>query len=275
MSPCRGRSGRRWEIHRRGVERAAQVGALVDGAVWCQGFIDLHCPQAQRILDFGHAGGRFGEVAKVLFGEGTPQGQNWVRERLHTLKEEGPGQLLGELRQRCALLTGLVGPQEAASLREHLAYLEKRAKQMQYPLYRQQGWPIGSGIVESANRLVVEVRLKGAGMQWARSNVNSMLGLRNLVCSDRWAQAWPTIEGRLREESAEERRAARLRRRCQEEVQATTPSAPAPPSDRGRKEKPLPAEPAVAPVRRPSRPHPWRRFNPNWMTPRPAQYANL
>jgi len=43
------------EIHRRGVETAGRVGAVVDGAEWCQTFIDLHAPQAVRILDFPHA----------------------------------------------------------------------------------------------------------------------------------------------------------------------------------------------------------------------------
>jgi hypothetical protein len=43
---------------------------------------------------------------------------------------------------------------------EHeLAYLEKREAHMQYPTYQETGWPIGSGMVESANKLVVEARL--------------------------------------------------------------------------------------------------------------------
>lgn len=43
------------EIHERGVERAAemgQVGAVMDGAEWQQGFVDYHCPGAVRVLDF-------------------------------------------------------------------------------------------------------------------------------------------------------------------------------------------------------------------------------
>jgi hypothetical protein len=36
---------------------------------------------------------------------------------------------------------------------------------MQYPTYQEAGWPIGSGSVESANKLVVEARLKGVGMR--------------------------------------------------------------------------------------------------------------
>src|SRR5690348_15242401 len=50
-------------------------------------------------------------------------------------------------------------------MQEQLSYLQKREAQMQYPTYQEAGWPIGSGSVESANKLVVEARLKGAGMR--------------------------------------------------------------------------------------------------------------
>src|SRR6185436_6220217 len=33
------------EIQRHGVETAEQVGAVVDGAEWCQTFLDLHAPR--------------------------------------------------------------------------------------------------------------------------------------------------------------------------------------------------------------------------------------
>ena len=66
-------------------------------------------------------------------------------------------------------------------LREKLTYLQKREAHMQYPTYQAAGWPIGSGSVESANKLVVEARLKGAGMRWRRQNVNPMLVLCTVV----------------------------------------------------------------------------------------------
>jgi len=61
---------------------------------------------------------------------------------------------------------------------------------MQYPQFRRDGWPIGSGMVESANKNVVEARLKGAGMHWERNNVNPILALRNAICNDRWREMW-------------------------------------------------------------------------------------
>ncbi len=103
---------------------------------------------------------------------------------LHVLKHRGPRPLL---RMADRLGSDLVQQQ---GVQEHLDYLRKREALMQYPVVRQQGWPIGSGMVESANKNVVEARLKGPGMHWERGNVNPMLALRNAVCNDRWREMW-------------------------------------------------------------------------------------
>jgi hypothetical protein len=76
---------------------------------------------------------------------------------------------------------------------------------MQYPKYRHDGWPIGSGMVESANKNVVEARLKGTGMHWERKNVNPMLALRNAVCNDRWKEMWQKAVVEQRKQQAQER----------------------------------------------------------------------
>src|SRR5438874_10396589 len=83
-------------------------------------------------------------------------------------------------------------------MQEKLTYLQKREAHMQYPSYQEAGWPIGSGSVESANKLVVEARLKGAGMRWERQNVNPMLVLRNAVCNRRWNETWTTAGAQRR-----------------------------------------------------------------------------
>jgi hypothetical protein len=77
-------------------------------------------------------------------------------------------------------------------------YLEKRADLIDYPRYLAAGLPIGSGIVESANKLVVEARLKGAGMHWARPHANELLALRSVICSARWEGHWPEMSRGLR-----------------------------------------------------------------------------
>ena len=183
------------EIQRRGIENAGQTAAVMDGAEWEQGFIEHHCPKAVRILDFPHGAEHIAAIGAYLYGENTPETHAWLQERLHKLKHCGPEDLLAEFQE---LKSQNADAQEIAS---NLAYLEKRKQQMQYPSFQAQGWPIGSGMVESGNKLVVEARLKGAGMHWAENNVNPMLAIRNILCSDRWKEDWPKIEKRLRQQN--------------------------------------------------------------------------
>ena len=187
------------EMHRRGVENAKEVAAIMDGADWEQGFIDYHCPHATRILDFPHAAEHVNGIGEFIHGEHTPENQAWLKECLHRLKHEGPENLLLEIQSLQQQYPG------SQAISGNLAYLKKRKQQMQYPLFQAQGWPIGSGIVESGNKLVVEARLKGSGMHWAEEHVNPMLALRNIICSDRWKEEWPKIETRLRQQTRQRR----------------------------------------------------------------------
>ncbi len=180
------------ETHRRGIANVKKVAAIMDGAEWLQGFTDYHCPQATRILDFPHAAEHVGAIGEALHGEHTAESRSWKETRLHQLKHDGPDSLLDELAQ------AQEDHPDCAVISSNLAYLQKRREQIQYPHFLAQGWPIGSGIVESGNKLVVEARLKGSGMHWHETNVNPMLALRNIICSDRWQEAWPQIETRLR-----------------------------------------------------------------------------
>jgi hypothetical protein len=200
------------ETHRRGVETAGAVGAVTDGSEWCQTFVDFHRRDALRILDFPHAGEYVSQIGQAVFGEGTPATQTWLTDQLHHLKHDGPTSVLAEAHQLS------VAHPDLSELPKHLAYLEKREAQMQYPAFQAAGWPIGDGAVESGNKLVVEARLKGSGMHWAPPHVNPMLALRNIACNDRWEEAWPQITGELRRQAAQHRTELRQKRKthCEE-----------------------------------------------------------
>ena len=83
------------------------------------------------------------------------------------------------------------------------------------PTFQAAGWPIGSGSVESANKVVVEARLKGAGMHWERDNVNPMLVLRNAVCNGRWDETWKATT-RQRQHSRQQLQDERTHARCEQ-----------------------------------------------------------
>jgi hypothetical protein len=104
-----------------------------------------------------------------------------------------------------------------------LGYLEKRCTQMRYVAFRAQGYPVGSGIVESAHQTAVHARRRSAGLLRARAHV--LLSVWGLEGTDRWADVWPVLTTRLRA-----RQVARARRRRLAPLSGLPPlPVPAPP----------------------------------------------
>ena len=172
------------EIRRRKLREANEACAVMDGADWCQTFTDRHRLDAMRILDFPHAAEHLTKLLEALEHAGLHFPPSMLDRCLHVLKHRGPRPLLRMADRLESDLAQLKGVQE------HLDYLRKREALMQYPQFRHDNWPIGSGMVESANKNVVEARLKGTGMHWERTHVNPMLALRTAVCNDRWREMW-------------------------------------------------------------------------------------
>jgi hypothetical protein len=246
------------ETHRRGVGTAGVVVAVQDGADWLQGFIDFHRHDAVRVLDFPHAVEYLTRAGHEALGVGmaaTPASKAWLAEQAHALKHDGPAAVLAALR---ALPPG-------AHRNAALAYLEPRLAQLQYPTFRAAGYPIGSGLVEGANKVVVQDRLKGSGMHWAPASVDPMLALRTIVCADRWDEAWPRIAARLRADARArsrslqaDHRAARAAALAASQTPASPPRHDTPPA--------TPTSPAPKTIidGRPTKAHPWnRRFLPH------------
>jgi hypothetical protein len=240
------------ETHRRGTETAGMVVGITDGALWCQEFLDYHRPDAVRILDFAHASGYLQATATAVFGEGSAAAETWLAAQTHELKHGAAAPVLAAL---AALPTTTAADPVAARAAQARAvgYLEPRQEQTRYAAFLAAGYPIGSGAVESANKLVTEARLKGAGMHWAPASVDPMVALRTMECADRWGEVWPRLGPALRARP----RATRLASDPAPAVPAALPgnvSPPAPPA----------AAPAAAPkaiiAGRPTAAHPWKRY---------------
>jgi hypothetical protein len=256
------------ETYRRGVGTAQVVVAVMDGADWLQRFIDFHRPDAIRILDFPHAVEYLTRASHEAHGVGTAAAGAWSATQAHALKHDGPAPVLAALR---ALPTG--EQRDTA-----LGYLEPRRAQLQYPTFRAAGYPIGSGIVESANKVVVQDRLKGSGMHWAPASVDPMLALRTVVCADRWDEAWPQMSSRLRADARDRGRRLRAERRAARQAAQAPSQSPAVASPATVASSPAvtsptsPTPPAALTIidGRPTKAHPWnRRFLPH----RPAAPA--
>ncbi len=237
------------EAHRRGLERAEVVAAVSDGVVWCQQVIDDHAPHAIRVLDFPHAMEHLNAAATAVFGPATKQAQAWLERQVAELRDGSPDAVLAAV---AALpVAEAPDPVVAATTRDRVAaYLGHRRRQIAYADFRARQLPIGSGAVESGNKLVVEARLKGAGMHWAPVNLAAMLALRCGYCSQRWEESWTTLRAHRRQTRPWATR-------------APAPSAPVavspPPVAPAVSLVPAPARPKTIVNGRPTADHPWKR----------------
>lgn len=227
------------EVHRRGVDRAATVVAVSDGAPWIQGFLDLHAPGAVRVLDFAHAAGYLAQAAQAAFGCGTAATGEWFAGQRHELRHGDPERVL-------AALAALPASEERDGA---LRYLGERRAMIAYRTLSAAGWPIGSGCVESAHKTVLQARLKRGGARWRLPTAEAMVALRVAIANGRWDELWPRLGPRQRRDR-QDRRAARRRAR---------PSVPPRPS--AAPLTPAAATPRPPLVRQgtPTPNHPWRR----------------
>lgn len=128
---------------------------LADGARWIWNLVDQLIPHALQILDFSHAKHSLWEAGKIIYGEGSAFVAPWVKER-ETLLLEDKGE------------QGIAHLQHFVDLRPALApilhYFQHNAARMRYGTYRQRGYFIVSGAIESAGKQITAARIKGPGM---------------------------------------------------------------------------------------------------------------
>jgi hypothetical protein len=221
--------------------------------------LDVHRPDAVRILDFPHAVEYLTKAAQTTWCVDAAKADAWVEQQAHILKhdEHGAATVLKALAH--LPVDQATDRRTAYQARDTaLNYLTKRLNQIQYAAFQAQGFPIGSGSVESANKLVVEARLKGSGMHWARAHVNSLVALRTIACADRWAEAWPHIERHLRDHARQVR--ARRQRQRRAPQPATCPTTVSAPGKASRAPRIVPPDRSPRMMNgRPTAHHPWKK----------------
>lgn len=181
------------EVQRRGLRQAQAVAAVSDGADWIQPVTTACRSDAVRILDFYHAAEHVAEAGRACLGEDTPAFKAWFGAARHELRHADPDQLLTRLAELAEQHPGQV-----ELINAQQAYFTKRLNQIRYADFAAEHWPLGSGPVETAHKLILDPRLKGAGMRWHPDNLNPLLALRNLHVNERWASDWPLALAHLR-----------------------------------------------------------------------------
>ena len=176
-------------VNEMGYTRIQRVQFISDGAAWLeklakQVFAD---GKVLRVIDFYHACEYLGLVVRELSGDAA-----WKAD-FATLKAAGAVCLTDDgltwsepvnlgARAAIAEIERMFGAPSVADLdgdaAKALAYLRSRLQYMEYGTYREDGYYIGSGTVESACKSVVAARCKLAGMHWRLATVDAITILR-------------------------------------------------------------------------------------------------
>jgi hypothetical protein len=159
------------------VDTYDEVVFVSDGAVWIWRLVDKYFPQATQIVDWYHASQYLTPIAEAAFGADTQQAQHWLTQTRTDLWEGR----IQEVIQACR--TFLHHPPSRSFAEKAITYYTHNEKRMDYARFRQQGYLIGSGTIESACKQIAAARLKCAGARWT---------LTGLIATAKARAAWLT-----------------------------------------------------------------------------------
>jgi hypothetical protein len=173
------------EAKRRGIDRAAEVCVLGDGAPWIWNIADEHFPGAQQIVDMYHAREHYWNAVKACSGLKKEKVLQWTEDRRLELDAGRPEDVIKAIKR----LSSLSGYDKVTCERE-IAYFDKNKERMRYANFRRRGFFVGSGVLEAGCKTVVGQRLKQSGMHWTVTGANSIIALRCSLLSNRWEDYW-------------------------------------------------------------------------------------
>jgi hypothetical protein len=165
------------EALRQGLRHAPQVVWLSDGGrgLW-RLFEERFARHATGVLDFYHAAQNLWKAAAAWLDGRTTQARRWFTWARHRLRHGMPDGVLADLADALAV-EGLPGTARDTLMTVY-AYLERHREHINYEAYKALGLPLGSGMVESACKWLIQQRFKGVGMRWSEDGFNHLLHLR-------------------------------------------------------------------------------------------------
>lgn len=175
------------EARRRHFMQAPDRVALGDGAAWVWNLVEEHFFSSRQVVDWYHAKLHLSQAAHSLHGQDTAAAQRWLHQHELTLLQGHADRIAAQLHQLAA-----AHPDCAETLTREAAYFQEHHARMLYLELREDGFPIGSGMVESACKQF-RARLAGPGMRWSRIGLERMLPVRAAIMAHRFDDFWNAV----------------------------------------------------------------------------------
>jgi hypothetical protein len=168
------------EARQRNWMQATDSLAIGDGALWIWNLVSEHFYASHQLFDWFHATEHLAAAAHLLYHENSPKHRTWYRRWSNQLYLSHGRKLVTALKSQATRQ-----PDKAELLRQQAKYFQNNLKRMNYLEMRMEGYPIGSGMVESAAK-----QYKGRGMRWSRTGAERLLPVRTAILSKRFDKTW-------------------------------------------------------------------------------------
>ena len=180
--------------HERGYAQALQKVCVADGAGAIASVRQRCFPDAAFVLDWSHAVEHLHQAGQAAFGAGA-EAAAWIERQKDRLWNGRLAPLIGEI-ARLSRRAGKAPPRASDTdprriLANNLHYFQCNRLGMDYPAFRKNGWPLGSGIIESTVKQIGK-RLKGTEKHWSLSGAEAALQVTtHLIAEDgSWLLFW-------------------------------------------------------------------------------------
>ncbi len=140
------------------------------------------------ILDIIHVLEYIWVIAQLKYGEGSEVASHYVYEKLLLILKGNVSEYLHELRDERKEGSQKASQKETFS--KVITYFENHQLSMKYAEYLANGYPIATGVVESACSHVVKARMELSGARWGIKGAETILRLRSIAKSRDWDAYW-------------------------------------------------------------------------------------
>jgi hypothetical protein len=172
------------EARRRAWTQARETIALGDGAPWIWNLVKDHFYDSRQGVDWYHATQHLMHAAHLVKGEDTPAAHQWFKTCETPLFEGHADHIAAFLREAAQ-----ANSKGADDLYGEANYFDENRRRMQYLELREDGFPIGSGMVESGCKQF-RARFTGPGMRWSRPGIERLLPVRAAIMSHTFDAWW-------------------------------------------------------------------------------------
>ncbi len=184
------------QLHQLGLAQAESIVLLGDGAEWVWNNIPallqkLGCrpTQISQVLDNCHATQHLYTLGEALFG--ATAGKAWAKKWVKKLKNGKAKALVSEIKR---FLDNKKNKHQKTVQTEYNFFLKHQKKgRLDYADFKEQKLPIGSGVVESLIRQVVNIRLKSCSKAWLEENAEAFLHARCQWAVHKWSDFCDTV----------------------------------------------------------------------------------